>query len=248
MYILSVMEKLTKDDLAQMNRVYFEKLDKKTLIEVACRLLDFCVHLLERLEQDSKNSSKPPSSDNPYDKNNNKDSESSDDDNENAPDEEEKDAEENSSDPDENPEPDAPKRSPGKQPGAKGFWRSEPPVPESILPHNPESCVICGGTDLHKSDRPYMGYHVYELEKISTGVRIHCVLHHYYSAVCECGHETKAQPGEEFVSHIEGRRKDLKLTERIMVGPMLTAFIAALSVRYRMSRVKIKEFLSCWLY
>ena len=92
MYILSVMEKLTKDDLAQMGRVYFEKLDKKTLIEVACRLLDFCVHLLERLEQDSKNSSKPPSSDNPYDKNNNKDSESSDDDNENAPDEEEKDA------------------------------------------------------------------------------------------------------------------------------------------------------------
>jgi transposase len=247
MYIVSVMEKLTKDDLAQMNRVYFEKLDQKTLIEVACKLLYFGVHLVERLEQDSKNSSKPPSSDNPYDKQNNKDSDSSDNDNENAPEEEEKDAEENSLNPDENSKSDAPKRSPGKQPGAKGFWRSEPPVPESILPHCPAFCVICGGTDLHKSDRPYMGYYVYELDKIPTGVRIHCVLHHYYSAVCECGHETKAQPGEGFVSHIEGRRKDLKLTERIMVGPMLTTFIAALSVRYRMSRVKIKEFLSCWL-
>ena len=64
MSIVSVMEKLTKDDLAQMNRVYFKKFDQKA----ACRLLDFSVHLVERLEQDSKNSSKPPSSDNPYDK------------------------------------------------------------------------------------------------------------------------------------------------------------------------------------
>ncbi len=151
------MEKLTKDDLAQMNRVYFEKLDQKTLIEVACRLLDFSVHLVERLEQDSQNSSKPPSSDNPYDKKKNKDSASSDNDNENASEEDEKDAEKNSSDLDENSKYDAPKRSPGKQPGAKGFWRSEPPVPESILPHRPKFCVICGGTNLHKSDRPYKG-------------------------------------------------------------------------------------------
>ena len=31
-----------------------------------------------------------------------------------------------------------------------------------------------------------------------------------------------------------------------MVGPMLATFIAALSVRYRMSRLKIKDFLSDW--
>ena len=158
MYIVSVMEKLTKEDLAQMNRVYFEKLDQKTLIEAACRLLAFCVHLVERLEQDSKNSSKPPSSDNPYDKKNNKDSDSSDIDNEDSSEEKENDAKENSSDQDENSKSDGSKRSPGKQPGAKGFWRSEPPVPESTLPHRPESCVICGGTNLHESDRPYMGY------------------------------------------------------------------------------------------
>lgn len=241
------MEKLTKDDLAQMNRAYFKKLDQEALVEAACRLLDLSVHLVERLDQDSKNSSKPPSSDSPYDKKSNKDFASSDSDNENASDEDESTAEENSSDQDKNSKPDDSKRSPGKQPGAQGFWRSEPPVPESILSHRPESCVICGGTELHVSDRPYMGYYVYELEKTSKGIHISCVLHHYYSAVCQCGHETKAQPGEGFVSHVEGRRKDLKLTEHTMVGPMLTTFIAALSVRYRMSRVKIKEFLSCWL-
>lgn len=251
MYILSVMERLTKDDLAQMNRAYFEKLGHKILVDVACKLLDLSVDLVERLEQDSKNSSKPPSSDNPYDKTGNKDSSSSGNDTEKASDEDENAREETSSDQDKNqksdPDPPPPKRSPGKQPGAQGFWRSRPPVPESILPHRPESCVICGGTKLRASERPYMGYYVYELEKTSTGIRISCVLHHYYSAVCTCGHETRAQPGEGFVSHVEGRQKDLKLTEYTMVGPMLATFIAALSVRYRMSRVKIREFLSSWL-
>ena len=78
------MEKLTKDDLAQMNQAYFEKLGHKTLVEVACKLLNLSVHLIERLEQNSKNSSKPPSSNNPYDKKSNKDSASSDEDIENT--------------------------------------------------------------------------------------------------------------------------------------------------------------------
>jgi len=52
------MEKLTKDDLAQMNRGYFENLAPETLIDVACRLRDFCVDSVERLEQNSKNSSR----------------------------------------------------------------------------------------------------------------------------------------------------------------------------------------------
>ena len=147
------MEKLTKDDLAQMNRAYFEKLDQETLVEAACRLVDFSVHLVERLEQDSKNSSKPPSSDNPYDKKSNKDSASSDNDTENTSDEDENDTEENGSDEDKSSKSEDSKRSPGKQPGAQGFWRSEPPVPEGILPHRPKSCVICGGTELHQGKR-----------------------------------------------------------------------------------------------
>ncbi len=246
------MEQLSKDDLAQMDRVYFEKLEQKTLIDVACRLSDFSVNLVERLEQNSKNSSKPPSSDSPYNKGNNDDSASQDDDdnktstNDDDDDDDNNPAEADSPDTDKNTQADGLKRSPGKQPGAEGFWRSKPPVPENILPHYPEICVVCGKSTLHKADCPYMGYYVYELEKTDLAIRIYCTLHHYYSAVCECGHETKAQPGEGYISHIEGRQKDLKLTEYTMVGPMLTTFIAALSVRYRMSRLKIREFLSCW--
>ena len=92
-----------------------------------------------------------------------------------------------------------------------------------------------------------MGYYVYELEKTASGIRIFCTLHHYYAAICDCGHETKAQPGVGYISHVEGRKNDLKLTEYTMVAPMLATFIAALSVRFRMSRVKIHELLSYWL-
>jgi hypothetical protein len=92
-----------------------------------------------------------------------------------------------------------------------------------------------------------MGHYVYELGKTASGIRIFCTLHHYYAAICDCGHETKAQPGEGYISHVERRKKDLKLTEYTMVGPMLATFIAALSVRFRISQVKIKEFLSYWL-
>ncbi|MCP4109067.1 MAG: transposase, partial [Desulfobacteraceae bacterium] len=73
-----------------------------------------------------------------------------------------------------------------------------------------------------------------------------CTLHHYYGAACKCGHETKERPGEGYISEVEGRKKDLKLTEYTIAGPMLAAFITALSVNYKMSRRKIREFLSYW--
>lgn len=60
-----------------------------------------------------------------------------------------------------------------------------------------------------------------------------------------CGHETAARPGSGARSEIEGRKRDLVLTERCLVGPRLATFIAAL--RYRLSRTKIREFLGDWL-
>lgn len=45
---------------------------------------------------------------------------------------------------------------------------------------------------------------------------------------------------------MEGRGKDLQLTEYVLVGAVLATLIASLSVRYRMSRTKIQEFLKDW--
>ena len=69
----------------------------------------------------------------------------------------------------------------------------------------------------------------------------------YFAARCRCGHESVERPGVGACSRVEGRKRDLLATERCLVGPMLCAFIAALSLRFRLSRVKIQEFLDGWL-
>ena len=56
-----------------------------------------------------------------------------------------------------------------------------------------------------------------------------------------CGNKENSA---QLMNYMEGFKKDLKLTEYVIAGPMLAIFIMAFSVRYRMSRVKIREFLA----
>lgn len=169
------MEQLTKDDLAQMDRPYFEKLSHEKLIEVAINLRSFGLAVLEQLEKNSENSSKPPSSDNPYKKPRKKKKaskqEKSDDSSKGKEDTEASSDDESSTDEASSPsESEGPKRSPGRQPGAQGFWRSETPTPESTFPHYPEKCAACGkDLTIPEGLRPYMGYYVFELEKTTCG-------------------------------------------------------------------------------
>jgi hypothetical protein len=53
-----------------------------------------------------------------------------------------------------------------------------------------------------------------------------------------------AKPGQGECSEVQGRKVQLQL--QVLIGPMLSTFIASLSVRYRLSRVKIQEFLKDW--
>jgi transposase len=71
-------------------------------------------------------------------------------------------------------------------------------------------------------------------------------LHHYDGATCCCGHHSQAIPGRGDCSELEGRKIQLQLQEYTLIGPMLATFIVSLSVRYRLSRVKIQEFLQDW--
>ena len=241
-------KQFTKEDLAQMDRAYFVGLEHDTLVGVACSLRDLCVDLIERLDQNSRNSSRPPSSDNPYDKGEKGEGSSKDDDGKDGSTEDkDKQVAQSSESTDSPRQPETDKRPPGRQPGSQGFWRSQTPVAEETVPHHPEHCTVCNKElAVSEQDSAHMGHYVYELEKTDSGIRIFCTLHKYYSAVCSCGFETKARPGEGYVSSVAGRKKDLKVNENTMVGPLLATFIAALSVRYRMSRTKIREFLFYW--
>ncbi len=116
------------------------------------------------------------------------------------------------------------KKSRGKQPGAKGMWRTTPLVPNITMAHQPGNCAACNAQlEIAASSKPYMGYYVLELEKQECGFEVICQLHHYYEATCGCGHQTKARPGQGAVSVVPGRGKDLQLQEYSLVGPMQAA-------------------------
>lgn len=135
------MNRLGKADLAQMNRDYFQSLDKEKLVEVAGNLHALAVEQLERLEQNTSNSSGPPSSDNLY--------------NLEAVDKNEKQTracvtcesktqDENSKDkntPIDSLAKGFGKKLPGKQIGASWIWRTTPA--RSKHNHTPPSRILC---------------------------------------------------------------------------------------------------------
>ena len=237
------MAQLDKDDLKQMNRSYFQSLSQETLVEVADNLHQLATELWEKQQQNSANSSQPPSLDNPYSSKATTEESSSSSESETTTVKTElekidesvgKEKKKNSS------------KKPGKQPGAKGFGRSQPLKAEITIPHYPHHCSACNHDLTETNATRYMGYYVLELEPELFGFRIVTQLHHYYQTTCSCGHCTVAKPGTGLISVVEGRSQDLQLTEYVLVGSFLATFIASLSVRYRMSRTKIQEFLKDW--
>ena len=222
-----------------MNRAFFETLDGPGRLELLCRLHAMTVELSERVQQSSANSSRPPSSDGPF-----------------------KGgplpglggalAGQAASEPTAVPKPRAPTlsaapRKAGKQPGAKGTWRCEALTPERTQNHYPERCAGCGAAlELWFAQKGQSGHYVLDLERLTSGIKVACVLHRYHAITCPCGTETAARPGTGEVSRSEGRKRQLCPSEAGLVGPALTTFIAALSVRYRLSRTKIAELLSTW--
>ncbi len=239
------MTRLNKEDLVQMNRDYFQSLEKERLVEVATNLHQLAIEQWEKLQQNSNNSSRPPSSDNPYNKGDSQEKDKgSQQSTEPEANTEGKEISAPSEDRDKNEASGGSsaqnsstlKKSAGHQPGTPSQWRSSPLVAEVILPHYPNHCAACNQTLSSSDPKPYMGHYVLELEKGESGFRVQSQLHHYYRGSCSCGHSSQAQPGEGYVSEVPGRVKDLKLTEYVLVGPWLATLIASLGVRYRMSR------------
>jgi transposase len=259
------MARLRKADLEQMDETYFKSLEPERLVEVAKNLYELAVEQLEALEQNSQNSSRPPSSDNPYQSSPGKGAQekvekvaeekvvmetANTDELSKATDELSKATDELSKAKEANlqPEKGFGQKKAGKQPGSKGKWRNQPLKAEKTIDHVVETCAACNANlDLsHREDKPYMGYHQFELEQQKQGLTIVCQLHHYYGATCLCGHHSQAIPGQGARSELVGRKVQLQLQEYTLVGPMLATFIASLAVRYRLSRVKIQEFLQDW--
>jgi IS1 family transposase len=137
----------------------------------------------------------------------------------------------------------------GKRAGMPGYWRSAPIVVSGEEAHRPHSCGACQAAfGIAAAARLVSACNRFELERGDMMLRVTATKHCYFGLRCEnCGHETVAAPGTGSSSHINSRKRDLVLNERGLAGPMLATFIAALAVRLRLSREKIREFLHDWL-
>jgi hypothetical protein len=256
--------RLSDHDLKQLNEEYVGSLAEERLRALSLKLLADLKESRDRLNQNPENSSRPPSSrppwetattDEPY---NSEEAELDSDETEQEEDEKtEEPLQSSDSGEDEEPEPKKTeqkenppaKRTAGKQEGAPGFGRKlgqDLEITEEWF-HRPESCAACG--DRLPGDAPSCAYTArleVEIGTLSTGV---CGLevtqskHTYEECQCGCGHWTRAEPGR--CEQEDGWK--VELTEWHVAGPMLVTFIGALAMRMRLSRARIREFLSDWL-
>ncbi len=230
-------------DLKDIDRTDLAAMSREELEDLAWRLHELARALANRAGEDSRTSSRPPSSDDPY----RRDGRGA-----GGADRLEGGGEAETS-------PAAPEKAgksddngtakpAGKRPGEKGCWRSRPIVVSGEAEHAPTVCSRCGaalGGELER--RCVSAHNTLELTRADMSLQVAATKHVYFAVRCRCGHETVSCPGVGARSPVEGRRRDLTMTERCLVGPMLATFIAALSLRFRLSRRKIQEFLADWL-
>jgi len=220
-----------------MDRDRLRQLSREELEELTWQLVEVARALMNKQKETSRTSSRPPSSDDPYRRSEDRGK-----------------AKDGGDDTDGGGSSSAgkaakpPARPAGKRPGMRGYWRRQPIVTDRVVDHDPTACGACGtalGAE-HRS-RQDGAHYVYDLEHGSMALQVVAAKHRYFAARCVCGHETIERPGSGRSSQITGRRRNLQLTERCLVGSALATFVAALAMRYRLSRKKIQEFLAEWL-
>jgi IS1 family transposase len=214
-------------------------MSREELEELAWRWREMARSLANHAGEDSSTSSRPPSSDDPYRRQER-----------GKPDADDADADPSETAPEKAGKPDKNKtgKSAGKQPGAKGHWRCQPIVVSAEVEHAPMACQACAAAlDLVLKRRCVSAHNSLELVRADMALQVTATRHSYFALRCPCGHDNVERPRVGLRSSIEGRKRNLAMSERCLVGPMLATFIAALSLRCRLSRRKIQEFLADWL-
>jgi hypothetical protein len=234
---------LSDFDLRQLETRNLAKLpvaEKNRLLE---KMLRDLIEARERLAVNSSTSSRPPSSDPPW-SGSHGDSEAED-----AADESAK-AKEGGpplAEADPPAPPGAGLRKPGRQPGAPGHSRMLTlPVTGTII-HSPTHCAVCDRALGGEAFKASTGLYVLELvvggDAGLRGLAVRHDKHLYGESACACGHVTRTEPGR----CPDEPAWEVSLSEWCIVGPFLASFIVCLSLRMRLSRRSIQEFMLDWL-
>jgi len=143
------------------------------------------------------------------------------------------------------------KRKAGKQPGAPGYGRTQV-IPHSRLEiHRAPQCVACG--EVLSPDALFVaktGHHLIDIKELGgqcLGLELECTLHHYGETECACGHQTQIMPSRGDVHVSVDGSITTRLSEWRLIGPRLASFIVFLTLRMRLSRKRVQEFLFEWL-
>ena len=139
-------------------------------------------------------------------------------------------------------------RNPGKQAGAPGFGHTQVLPITGTEHHQACHCAACGKAFTSETPvRAYTGFYTVDIEygePDKPGIQVVNTLHRYYATNCECGHTTRAVPHRE---PPEPLLDGIQLSEWRLSGSTLMSLIVFLSMRMRMSRPRIREFLLVWL-
>jgi len=238
--------RLSDHDLRQMDEDWLEKLPEDKLRQVSTRILKDLKEARDRLNQTPDNSSRPPSSRAPWEKCQAKEKEPVADKDEGESETEmvgedgPSASECESAQGGQNSET---KKKPGKQPGAKGFGRTQKFAVTGERTHRAVTCTACG--DMLPGDAPAQAYAAWDEIEIEVspegGLRLNCTRHTLLDVTggC-CGHVTRSVPWRAGANALWDR---VDLSEWRLVGPNLAAVIAMLSLRMRLSRARIRELL-----
>ena len=240
---------LRKHDLLQMNDEWLKKLPAERLLEVSKRLLDDVKELHDRLNQNPDNSSRPPTSQAPWERASEAEvgQDSPSETNPAEADEGETETgevrEETAQSEEKSPSaPKAAKKKAGKQPGSPGFGRTQKLTVTATCEHRPEHCAACAlALAADAKSEAYTGWDEIDLAPQvdgTIGLLFSVTRHLLLEVVCTCGHVSRAQPWR---APPDGQWEKVELGEWRLVGPQLAGLLVFLGLRMRLSRARIRE-------
>lgn len=239
--------RLTDHDLKQFSQEYLASLSPEQLLHLSKKMLDDLRDARDRLNQTPQNSSRPSGSYAPWQRTVSSDKEEPAEPPKEAIEPEPK-AEKEASRKEQAKKPTTKaaknKRKAGKQPGSKGVGRQVEMTVTGEVIHQPTECAACGQAFVEQAlFQATTGLYVLDIERNAHGLHISHIKHLYGKSTCPCGHVSQTKPG----SCPEELGWVVPLTEWHLVGPTLMALIICLSLRLRLSRPRIREFLQDWL-
>jgi len=247
---------ISKHSLPQITPEILKKLTSEELLQLSIKMLNDLKELHDRLNQNSNNSSRPPSSMPPWEK------DRLDKNNENTPTEKENKngsqndlpTEKNSSDLDNNIKAlkesflknknaeKLPARKPGKQKDSIGFGRKwNPEATETAVHCALETCVVCNVLLNPMNNIAYTQFNQLDIRLGNAeqpGLEVIVTPHILYDNTCiSCGHQNRYDPKSNLMSDLKG------LSEWRWIGPCLAALIVHLKMDFRLPIRKIQELL-----